>query len=66
MKRNPWSRPAICWRSACVSCSSSRTHLRTEDAIYVWVAEREGLPLVTFDTELLTRAPLAGVIAFAP
>jgi predicted nucleic acid-binding protein len=48
------------------SSTASRTHLRTGDAIYVWVAEREGLPLVTFDADILARAHLAGVTAFAP
>jgi len=45
---------------------AARTRLRTGDAIYVWVAEREGLPLVTFDGEILTRAHLAGVSALTP
>ncbi len=45
---------------------AARTRLRTGDAIYVWVAEREGLSLVTFDREILTRAHLAGVSAVAP
>jgi predicted nucleic acid-binding protein len=45
---------------------AGRTRLRTGDAIYVWVAEREGLPLVTFDSEILGRAHLAGVSAVAP
>jgi predicted nucleic acid-binding protein len=45
---------------------AGRTRLRTGDAIYVWVAEREGLPLVTFDGEILSRAHLAGVSAVAP
>ena len=45
---------------------AARTRLRTGDAIYVWVAEREGLPLVTFDGEILARANLAGVSAVAP
>jgi predicted nucleic acid-binding protein len=45
---------------------ASRTRLRTGDAIYVSVAEREALPLVTFDAEILSRAHLAGVTAVAP
>jgi len=48
------------------SRTASKTRLRTGDAIYVWVAEREGLPLVTFDTEILSRAHLVGVTAVAP
>jgi predicted nucleic acid-binding protein len=48
------------------SSTASRTRLRTGDAIYVWVAEREALPLVTFDAEILARAPLAGVAATSP
>lgn len=48
------------------SSTASRTRLRTGDAIYVWVAEREGLPLVTLDGEILGRAHLAGVTAVAP
>ncbi len=48
------------------SSTASRTHLRTGDAIYVWVAEREALQLVTFDAEILARAHLAGVTALAP
>ena len=48
------------------SSTASRTRLRTGDAIYVWVAEREALPLVTLDAEILARAPLAGVSTMAP
>lgn len=48
------------------SSTASRTRLRTGDAIYVWVAEREGLPLVSLDAEILGRAHLAGVTAVAP
>jgi predicted nucleic acid-binding protein len=48
------------------SNTASRTRLRTGDALYVWVAEREGLPLVTFDPEILARARMAGVTAIAP
>ena len=42
------------------------TRLRAGDALYVWLAAREGLPLVTADRELLERAPLAGVTAMRP
>ena len=45
---------------------AARARLRTGDAIYTWVALREGLPLVTFDGEILARAHLAGVSAAAP
>ncbi len=33
--------------------------LRAADALYVWVAAREGLPLVTADVEVLQRAASA-------
>jgi predicted nucleic acid-binding protein len=42
------------------------TKLRAADAIYVWVAVRENLPLVTADGGILSRAPLAGAIALPP
>lgn len=42
------------------------TRLRAADALYVWVAAREGLPLVTADREVLDCAPLAGVTATLP
>jgi predicted nucleic acid-binding protein len=48
------------------SMTASRTRLRTGDAIYVWVAEREALPLVTLDAEILARAHLAGVTTVTP
>ena len=48
------------------SRTATRTHLRTGDAIYVWVAEREALPLVTLDAEILGRAHRAGVTPIAP
>ncbi len=48
------------------SGTASRTYLRTGDAIYVWVAERQALPLVTFDSEILARANLAGVTTLVP
>lgn len=37
------------------------TQLRAADALYLWVAAREGLPLITADRQLLERASLAGV-----
>ncbi len=42
------------------------TRLRAADALYVWLAGRESLPLVTGDGEMLDRAPLAGVTALPP
>lgn len=42
------------------------TRLRAADALYVWVAAREGLPLVTLDREVIDRAALAGVTAIGP
>jgi predicted nucleic acid-binding protein len=35
---------------------ASSTRLRAADALYVWLAAREGLPLVTADVEVLQRA----------
>jgi predicted nucleic acid-binding protein len=34
---------------------ASKTRLRAADALYVWVAAREGLSLITGDTEVLQR-----------
>lgn len=42
------------------------TRLRAADALYVWLAQREGLALVTTDREVIDRAPLAGVNILAP
>jgi predicted nucleic acid-binding protein len=42
------------------------TRLRAADALYVWLALREGIPLVTADREVLDRAPLAGASVSAP
>ena len=42
------------------------TRLRAADALYVWVAAREELPLVTLDQEVLAHAGLAGVTATPP
>ena len=47
------------------SITAARMRLRAGDAIYVWTAEREGLPLVTLDEEILAHAHLAGVKAVA-
>ncbi len=35
---------------------AAKTRLRAADALYVWLAAREGLPLVTLDGEVLSRA----------
>ena len=43
-----------------------KTRLRAADALYVWVAAREALPLITLDAELLERAPWVGVSASLP
>lgn len=32
-----------------------RLRLRAADAAYVWLAERQGIPLVTSDREMLRR-----------
>ncbi len=42
------------------------TRLRAADALYVWVAAREDLPLITADREVIRRAPLAGATAVEP
>ena len=42
------------------------TRLRAADALYVWVAAREDIPLVTLDQEVLARAALAGATAIPP
>lgn len=42
------------------------TRLRAADALYVWLAIREGLPLVTVDREVLDRGPLAGATVVTP
>ena len=42
------------------------TRLRAADALYVWVAAREGVPLVTTDREVMLRAALAGATAMGP
>jgi predicted nucleic acid-binding protein len=42
------------------------TGLRAADALYVWLAAREGLPLVTADAEILQRARRAGAEAIPP
>jgi predicted nucleic acid-binding protein len=42
------------------------TRLRAADALYVWLAAREDLPLVTLDREILDRAVDAGVSASLP
>ena len=42
------------------------TRLRAADAMYVWVAARDELSLVTADQEVLQRAQMAGVTALPP
>lgn len=42
------------------------TRLRAADALYVWVAAREGVPLVTLDQQVIDRAGLAGATAILP
>jgi predicted nucleic acid-binding protein len=40
--------------------------LRAADAIYVWLAAREDVPLVTLNNEVVARAPSVGVSAVTP
>ncbi len=42
------------------------TRLRAADALYVWAAAREGLPLVTLGREVMQRAAVTGVTALFP
>jgi predicted nucleic acid-binding protein len=35
---------------------AAKTRLRAADALYVWLAARDGLPLVTLDADVLARA----------
>lgn len=42
------------------------TRLRAADALYVWLAAREDVPLVTADREVIQRAPLAGARTLEP
>jgi predicted nucleic acid-binding protein len=42
------------------------TRLRAADALYVWVAAHEGVPLITADREVIERAALAGATASGP
>lgn len=42
------------------------TRLRAADALYVWLAARENIPLVTADSEVIRRAPLVGARTLAP
>jgi len=44
----------------------SATRLRAADAFYVWVATREGIPLVTLDRDVIARAPLVGATVRMP
>ena len=49
-------------RARRVRAVAIRARLRSADAFYVWLAAREGLPLVTSDREIFERA---GTIAYA-
>jgi predicted nucleic acid-binding protein len=40
--------------------------LRAADSLYVWVAARENVPLVTADREVIQRAALAGARVLEP
>jgi predicted nucleic acid-binding protein len=42
------------------------TRLRAADALYVWLAGREDVPLVTTDQEVIKRASLAGARTLEP
>ncbi len=42
------------------------TRLRAADALYVWLAAHEGVPLVTTDHEIIQRASLAGARTLEP
>jgi predicted nucleic acid-binding protein len=42
------------------------TRLRAADALYVWLAAREDVPLVTTDREVIERASLAGARVVEP
>jgi predicted nucleic acid-binding protein len=42
------------------------TRLRAAAALYVWVAAREAVPLVTADQDVIQRAALAGATAVGP
>lgn len=44
----------------------TKARLRAADALYVWLAAREGLDLVTLDNEVLSRAGAVGVNAVPP
>jgi predicted nucleic acid-binding protein len=44
-------------RARQIASVSRRTSLRAGDAAYVWAAERERLPLVTWDAEIASRTP---------
>ncbi len=42
------------------------TRLRAADALYVWLAVREDIPLVTAEREIIDRGSLAGARTLAP
>jgi predicted nucleic acid-binding protein len=41
---------------------AARARLRAAGALYVWVAVRESVPLVTLDREVILRGPLVGAV----
>ena len=49
-------------RAKQIAVVAVRTRLRAADAAYVWLAAREGVPLVTADNEVHTRAPPVCVV----
>ena len=54
-------------RAATSACAlAGRTGLRAADLLYVWVATKKRLPLVTLDAEVVKRAGAAGVHAQMP
>jgi predicted nucleic acid-binding protein len=45
---------------------AGRAKLRAADLLYVWVAAKNGLSLVTLDHEIVAKAAAVGVTAFEP
>lgn len=45
---------------------AGRAKLRAADLLYVWVASKNGLPLVTLDHEIVAKAAAVGVTAIEP
>jgi len=46
-------------RALAVARIAMATKLRGADAVYVWLAAREGLPLCTLDRQIIARGPAA-------